>query len=154
MKTSVFLSYRRGVSADLARWLRDNLHQLGVDVFFDVESINAGRFANIIEREIQRRDYFVVLLTPETLESEWVRKEIQIALAARKNIVPITTQGFAFGNLPPEIAELAQYSGIPYQYEYAEHEYACAPDNGGVVVGIRLANIVCNMSCTGPNDLV
>jgi tetratricopeptide (TPR) repeat protein len=121
LKKSVFLSYRRGVSADLARWLRDNLHQLGVDVFFDVESINAGRFANIIEREIQSRDYFVVLLTPETLESEWVRKEIQIALAARKNIVPITIHGFTFSNLPPEIGELAQYSGIPHQYEYADY---------------------------------
>src|SRR5579859_4047893 len=120
-KPTLFLSYRRASSADLARYIRDRLVALGVDVFFDVENINAGRFAAIIEKEIIAREHFLVILTPSSLESEWVTREILTALANHRNIIPLMTQAFDFSKpLPQEIADLANYSGIPYDYQDPE----------------------------------
>jgi len=117
-KPTLFLSYRRDSSADLARYLHDRLTALGVDVFFDVESINGGRFAAIIEKEIITREHFLVILTSQTLASEWVGREIETALKHRLNIIPLITQGFDFTQpLPPEIKDLANYSGIPYDFQ-------------------------------------
>ena len=117
-KPTLFLSYRRDPSADLARYIHDRLTALGIDVFFDVENINGGRFATIIEKEIINREHFLVILTPQTLASEWVRREIETALKHRRNIIPLLAQGFTFAQpLPSEIKDLADYSGIPYDFQ-------------------------------------
>jgi|GEM_PF-3335596 len=120
-KPTLFLSYRRIASADLARYLHDRLVTLGIDVFFDVESINAGRFGAIIEKEIINRDHFMVILSAATLDSEWVRREIQTALKHQRNIIPVTTQDFDFSKLPDEIKMLGDYSGISYNYQDPDH---------------------------------
>ncbi len=121
----VFLSYQRRSGANLARYIHDRLIARGVDVFFDVEDINGGRFASIIEHEIITREYFVVILTPSTLESEWVQREIGVALREHKLIVPLMAEGFSFSQpLPPEIAGLGEYSGIPFDYQYADAAFA------------------------------
>lgn len=118
----LFLSYQRNSSADLARYIYETLVENDCDVFFDVESINAGRFASIIEREIINRDYFLVILNPETLKSDWVRQEITTALTHRKAIIPLMTQGFTFAaQLPDELKGLADYSGIIYDYKQPEN---------------------------------
>ncbi len=120
---TVFLSYRRLPSDDLARFIYDKLKARNVDVFFDREAINGGRFAAIIEREIINRDYFLVILAPDTLESEWVQREIATALrhADKVKIIPVTV-GFSLGrvDLPEEIAELAEYDAVLYEREYAD----------------------------------
>ena len=122
-KPTAFLSYRRQPSDDLARFIYDKLQARNADVFFDREAINGGRFAAIIEREIISRDYFLVILAPDTLESEWVQREIATALrhADRVKIIPVTV-GFSLGrvDLPEEIAELAEYDAILYEREYAD----------------------------------
>lgn len=125
-KPTVFLSYRRTQSAILARSLHTRLAALGVDAFLDVEDINGGRFDNIIEQEIVARDNFLVLLSPETLQSEWVRKEIALALQHEKFIIPVTMDGFNFAQLQdyPEIAALARESGIPYDFQYDHAAFA------------------------------
>jgi hypothetical protein len=122
-KPTAFLSYRRQPSDDLARFIYDKLQTLGADVFFDREAINGGRFAAIIEREIINRDCFLVILTPNTLESEWVRREIATALRHedKVRIIPVTV-GFDLGRaiLPEEVEGLAEYDAIQYEREYAD----------------------------------
>lgn len=122
-KPTVFISYRRQPSDDLARFLYDRLQLAGADVFFDREAINGGRFAAILEREIISRDYFLVILAPDTLESEWVRREIATALrhSDKVSLIPVTV-GFSLGSapLPEEIAELVEYDAIQYEREYAD----------------------------------
>lgn len=120
-KPTVFISYRRSNAKELARYLHDKLVDLGADVFLDVEALNAGRFSTIIQREIINRDHFIILLKPETLDSEWVRRELLLALEHRRNIIPITSDGFSFEqHIPTEVEELKQYSGIPYYDHFAE----------------------------------
>ncbi|MBI1281791.1 MAG: TIR domain-containing protein [Anaerolineaceae bacterium] len=118
---TVFISYRRDPSADLARYIYVELERMGADAFFDVEDINGGRFDATIEREIIARDHFLVILAPQTLESEWVQRELQTALTHGKNIIPLETGGFSFSqHVPPELDELKRYGGIPYDFKSPE----------------------------------
>lgn len=120
-KRSVFLSYQRRSSSVHARYLNDKMQEWRIDVFLDVEDITQGRFDEIIEREIAKRDYFIVILTPTTLQSEWVVREIEAAIRHRKQIISVLMDGFDFNQpLPPSITTLKFYHGIQYIHEYAE----------------------------------
>jgi hypothetical protein len=55
---TVFLSYRRNVSAFIARAVFLDLRQHGYDVFMDVESIDSGQFDMIILNQIAARGHF------------------------------------------------------------------------------------------------
>ncbi len=75
-----FLSYSRkdSVYAESLRKhieLMDSAH----DVFMDVFSIDPGdNWKNKLASNIDFRDYFILLLSKNALESKWVRNEIQI----------------------------------------------------------------------------
>ena len=93
---TVFLSYRRGYSGWAARSVYQALKSRGVDVFMDVEAIDAGRFETVVLNEIASRDHFLVLLDSRTcqdlaLEGDWVRRELERALELEKNVVPFFT---------------------------------------------------------------
>ncbi len=125
-KPTIFLSYRRASSRELARFVHARLTALGADVFLDVETLNAVRFASVIEKEILQRDYFLILLKPDTLDPDsWVQREVQTALANHKPIVPLTADNFDFSqHVPPELAGLRDYGGIPYTDHYADEAIA------------------------------
>ena len=113
-KPKVFISYRRKPSWSVARSLADKLQKRGADVFLDVDDINDGRFADVIQQAIADCDYFVPILTPTTLESEWVRREIETAIEQDKVIIPFMTDGFSFSrtDLPESLAELPAHNAI------------------------------------------
>lgn len=120
-KRRIFLSYQRSSSKIYARYIVDKLEDWGMDVFLDVEDITQGRFDEIIGREIADREYFIVILTPKTLQSEWVVREIETALRHRKHIISILMDEFDFNiPLPPSIIQLKYYHGLPYIHEYAD----------------------------------
>ncbi|MBI5667574.1 MAG: toll/interleukin-1 receptor domain-containing protein [Chloroflexi bacterium] len=121
-KPLVFISYRRGSSWAQARSIAQSLQGRGANVFIDVDDINEGRFAEIIETTIDRCDYFVPILTPDTLESDWVRREIRHALARKKVIIPLLADGFRLeeGTLPDDIREIASHNAITLLPEFYE----------------------------------
>ena len=63
----VFISYRRDASGIVANSLFHLLDQAGVDAFYDIASIGAGKFGETIVSEIRRRPYFLLVLAPGTL---------------------------------------------------------------------------------------
>src|SRR5262245_56934339 len=96
---TVFLSYRRNVSAFIARAVFQDLRQHGYDVFMDVESIDSGQFETIILNQIAARGHFLVILTPGTLDrchepDDWLRREIEHAIALGRNVIPILVNEF------------------------------------------------------------
>jgi hypothetical protein len=100
---AVFISYRRDVGGILAMALYQHLADHGLDAFYDIESIRAGQFDTIILNQIAARPYFLLVLTPGTLErcgepTDWVRREIEQALATQRVIVPAYTPNFDFGD--------------------------------------------------------
>lgn len=116
----VFISYRRGPSWGQARSIEQSLREQGANVFFDVDDINEGHFADTIEKAIHECDYFVVVLAPGTLDSVWVRREIATALAANKTIVPLLMDGFRLeeATIPSEIRDIASHNAITVLPEF------------------------------------
>src|SRR5262245_34571771 len=101
---SVFISYRRDVGGLLALALHQALTARDVDAFYDIESIRAGQFDSIILNQIAARPYFVLVLTPGSLErcrdhGDWVHREIEHALLTKRVIVPAFTPNFEFSDL-------------------------------------------------------
>lgn len=128
IEKTVFLSYRRtNVSWALA--IFQYLTQQGYDVFFDYESIDSGDFDRIIIENIKARAHFIVLLTPSALEPrsdhiDEFRREIEVALENKRNIVPVMLEQFDFnepkisGQLTGKLAALSHYSAISVPTEY------------------------------------
>ena len=134
IEKTVFLSYRRtNVSWALA--IFQNLIQHGYDVFFDYSGIASGDFEQIIVGNIKARAHFLVLLTPSALErcdnpEDWLRREIETALAHRRNIVPVMMEGFDFSTpaiasqLTGALAALKDYNGIRIPPDYFDEAMA------------------------------
>jgi tetratricopeptide (TPR) repeat protein len=92
------------VGGILAVALYQHLVNREMDVFYDIESIRAGQFDTIILNQIAARPYFLLVLTPGTLErchdpGDWLRREIEQAISTRRVIVPVHTPNFEFGDL-------------------------------------------------------
>jgi hypothetical protein len=62
MDNRAFISYRRDLSAFMARAVFQDLRTNGIDVFMDVESIDAGQFDRIILHQIAARPYSLLSL--------------------------------------------------------------------------------------------
>lgn|GEM_PF-2226149 len=76
---SVFLSYSHADTAAAER-LKAELAGRGVEVWLDKAELAVGdRFARKIEEAIGRYGLLIVLISPNSVRSEWVRKEIAIA---------------------------------------------------------------------------
>ena len=85
----VFLSYSRK-DIDFARKLAGDLEKAGYDVWWDITDLRGGDdWVRTIPTAIAASKYMIVILTPDSIESEWVRKEYTQALSLRKKIIPI-----------------------------------------------------------------
>lgn len=68
--------------AKFAHTLADDLRRLGMPVWIVPESICAGEsWVEAIERGLQESSHVLVVLTPAAVESQWVKKEVEIAIA-------------------------------------------------------------------------
>ena len=99
MSNSGFLSYRRDAAQYLALALYQKLTACDLDIFYDIENIGAGEFEPVVMSQIAARPYFILLLTPHTLDrcvepNDWLRREIEEALRLNRILVPIHADGF------------------------------------------------------------
>jgi tetratricopeptide (TPR) repeat protein len=128
IEKTVFLSYRR-TNFPWALAIFKDLTQHGYDVFFDYNGIASGDFEQVILGNIISRAHFLVLLTPSALErchepEDWLRREIETALASQRNIVPIMLESFDFATpgivnqLTGTLAELRNYNGLRVPPDY------------------------------------
>jgi formylglycine-generating enzyme required for sulfatase activity len=122
VEKTVFISYRRkDISWALAVY--QYLSGKNYDVFFDFSSIPSGDFEQIIVSNIRARAHFVLILTPTALDrasepGDWLRREIETALAEKRNIIPLFLEGFSFGSpsvarrLTGRLADIQRYNGL------------------------------------------
>jgi formylglycine-generating enzyme required for sulfatase activity len=92
----VFISYATK-DAEFAHRLADDLKRLGVPVWIAPESIRPGEsWVSAIERGLEESSHVVVVLTPAALESRWVKKETDIAIArerkGRIQVIPLNVE--------------------------------------------------------------
>ena len=126
----IFLSYRRDDSAGFAGRLADALEtEFGVgSVFRDVDDIRAGEdFIQAIELHLRQVGAVLVMIGPHWLASgadgqrrlddprDFVRQEIQAALASGKPLIPLLVGGASMpseANLADAIAGLARRQAV------------------------------------------
>lgn len=114
MNYDVFISYRRNTGADDARLLQQALKARGFEVFFDYDSLRDGKFDDGILEAIDAAPVFVMLLSEGSLdrcaeEGDWVRAEIERALAKGGRIIPVapSSQRWSFpDNLPASLRSI------------------------------------------------
>ncbi|MCR4660712.1 MAG: TIR domain-containing protein [Clostridia bacterium] len=114
----VFISHRhRGGGSAYAHIIANRLKELGVETFLDVRSIMNGKFEDYIDDAIKACTDFVVILTPNCLDSQneqaRVSKkgkdvflhEIDLALKEHKNILPVPIDGFNYDNITSNVGK-------------------------------------------------
>lgn len=108
---TAFISYRRDPTGKaFARSVKEALTQKGYDVFLDVDSLTAGRWAEQIKTQIAEKSHFILILSPDALhrcshEDDWVRKECLAAKASGRNIVPIREDSVNLGDMKQSCPE-------------------------------------------------
>jgi hypothetical protein len=122
IEKTVFVSYRRADRWPALAVFKD-LTQHGYDVFIDYDGIASGDFERAIVDNIRARAHFIVVLTPTALErcddpTDWLRREIEVALEAKRNVVPLLLDGFRFDTpiavqrLQGSLGALRRYQGL------------------------------------------
>lgn len=100
---TVFISYSRSDSGfvnDLANWLRT----AGCTVWQDTSGLRGGEtWASGIDQAVRVSEVFIVVLSPASSTSEWVRKETLLAMNLHKPIVPILLRDT---DLPVQLVDL------------------------------------------------
>ena len=90
--TQVFISYSRKDLSFVER-LAEDLKAAGLEVWYDLSGLDGGtRWGMEIQRAIQQSQIFVVVLSPNSIESEWVEKEFMYANSLKRKIIPLLYQ--------------------------------------------------------------
>ena len=125
---TIFISYRR-TNFYTALAVYQDLTAHGYDVFFDYESIESGDFETVIFENIRYRAHFVVILSPSALErlgekNSVMRREVELAIDEKRNIIPLVMENFDFGSpsakeaLTEKLAVLPKFNGVGFVPEY------------------------------------
>lgn len=89
-QTSVFISYARNPSLELASKLHSKLIALNYNVWFDKNDIPlAVDFQEQINIGIEKADYFIFIITPNSIQSKYCKIEIDLARKYNKRIIPL-----------------------------------------------------------------
>ena len=87
--TQVFISYSRKDLAFVERLAKD-LRAAGLDVWYDLSGLEIGtHWGKDIQYAILQSQYFLVVLSPNSNESEWVEREFLYAGNHKLKIVPL-----------------------------------------------------------------
>jgi serine/threonine protein kinase len=93
---SLFVSYSRQ-DKDYAQSLTERLQYSGFNVWIDSQIEYGDAWFRDIEQAIKTCAAFVLVMTPDSYESEWVQKEILLAKRYKKPIFPLLLKGEEFG---------------------------------------------------------
>lgn len=95
MSGHVFVSYSRQ-DQKYTRKLVDDLRQRGFEVWIDDRVDFGDQWWRTIVQAIRSCRSLVVVMTPDSEESEWVEREVQLALREGKPIFPVLLRGREF----------------------------------------------------------
>jgi formylglycine-generating enzyme required for sulfatase activity len=87
--TQVFISYSRKDISFVDKLVAD-LQKAGLDVWYDVSHIAGGaRWRSEIENALRNSQYVIVVLSPDSIISEWVEREFLFSSNLRRKIIPV-----------------------------------------------------------------
>ena len=87
--TQVFISYSRKDTEFVERLAAD-LQTAGLEVWYDLSGLEGGtRWGSEIQAAIEQSQFFLVVLSPNSLESKWVQREFLYAEGLNLKIIPL-----------------------------------------------------------------
>ena len=85
----IFISYSRKDISFVEQLVAD-LKGAGFDVWYDVSGISGGsRWRSEIENAIRNSQYIIVVLSPDSVASEWVEREFLFSSNLKRKIIPL-----------------------------------------------------------------
>ncbi|MFN7923865.1 MAG: SUMF1/EgtB/PvdO family nonheme iron enzyme [Bryobacteraceae bacterium] len=135
MAYDVFISYRRDGGSAEARLLRAELIAKKLNVFLDVADLKRGYFDEALLRHIAEAPNFVVVLSKDSLdrcssEEDWLRREIEHAIATKRNIIPVMLPGFSWpASLPSGMQSLKRHQAVEYSHRYFDATVAAIEES-------------------------
>lgn len=117
--SSIFLSHSH-IDKPLARRLANDLTKHGIRVWIDEAEILVGdSLIKKIREGIDEVDYLAALLSPESVSSQWVQEELEVAMnqqieGKRVKVLPLICRpcplpGFLIGKLYLDMSTDEQY---------------------------------------------
>jgi hypothetical protein len=125
----IFISYRRDRGSEIARLLAEKLRKSGYRPFLDVDGLNSGEWGAALTERIEECPDFVAIVTDGYFdrcvnEEDVVRREIALALASKRNTIPLFVGTPDLSReLPEEIGGICAHNGIKYLHEYSEQAF-------------------------------
>jgi tetratricopeptide (TPR) repeat protein len=124
----IFLSH----SHEDNTWCRqfvEGLRQIGADIWYDEHNLGYGVLQDTIDRQLRDRATFIVILTPASTGSPWVRLEMDAAMRLQHKeperiILPV-------------IAETCEMPLL-----WGAYKYVSGPDDSGLAVAEAVARVV------------
>jgi len=108
----VFISYKRGVSSELALLVEARLRMVGADpddIFVDRHIKLGDEWAQLIEDKTKESDHFISLIGPKSLDSPYVKQEIEWAFEdPNRRISPILHREYTVNKLIEEHGEFGE----------------------------------------------
>jgi TIR domain len=158
MSRPIFLSYRRSDSASATGRLYDAMRQrFGADtVYMDTSSTAWGEeWPTALENAVAGADVVIVVIGRDWLRAsddwgrrridqagDWVRREIELAVASGKTILPLLVGGATMpppDAFPPEIAELATRQAFRVDEETWDYQVEAVLDRLAFRIPERIA---------------
>jgi TIR domain len=85
-----FISYGRPDSKTFVARLQDRFNSVGLRVWLDLNDIPLGvDYQNQIDDGIAKADNFLFVISPHSVNSDYCKKEIELALHLNKRIIPL-----------------------------------------------------------------
>ena len=94
----VFISYSQR-TAEPTKVLAEQLKAKGIEVWWDSSLTSGQRFDDVIKKELEAADAAIVIWTPESVKSQYVKIEAGIAYAWDK-LITVRTADLPFGDIP------------------------------------------------------
>jgi len=102
----VFVSYSMEDSTYANELLNHLAQQPNINIFTS-DRLSAGeKWQSVIRQKLSACDYFLVLLSPTSINSKWVQFELGLAWGLDKTIVPIITDPNIINKIPLDLRNL------------------------------------------------
>ena len=113
---SAFISYQHDEREKVVRILNILTAATGADVWIDIDGLYVGdQYNAIIEREIQKREFFVFMASAKWFASDYCKKEFMLACALKKKIIPVYLEDC---EVPPGEGFALTIAGLHYIKAY------------------------------------
>ena len=155
----VFISYRRSDAVNEARSINDRLRLRQIRCFYDFDELKDRKFDEKILDAIKDAEIFITILSPDYFckcseKDDWVRKEIECAIANHKKIVPINVnKHFDSTKHIPENVPYNLSNGI-IGHQFSEvYTGTTFNDNIDAIIRDRIQSEIPNIGTTPSNSV-